>query len=149
MAALVHHILADARRRLAVLSREAMVCDAAALLVNPSTPLVVVCDGAGVAVGVISRSDIVKVLALAKADCLLASAGTIMTTTMLSCHVDETLHRVWELMSGRSLRCAPVLDEDGRPQGIVHARDLALALLDEVTQEEALLRDYVLGIGYQ
>jgi hypothetical protein len=33
--------------------------------------------------------------------------------------------------------------------GVVHARDLARALLEEVTEEEALLRDYVLGVGYQ
>jgi CBS domain-containing protein len=43
----------------------------------------------------------------------------------------------------------PVIDDFGRPQGIVHARDLARALLEEVDEEELLLRDYVLGIGYQ
>jgi CBS domain-containing protein len=146
---LVHHILDDARRRLAVLSHEALVSDAAGILANPTTPLVVVCDGKGVTVGVISRTDIVRVLACARADALQADAGAIMTRSVLSCHADQTLQRVWESMSARSLRCAPVLDEEGRPQGVVHARDLALALIDEVTLEEALLRDYVLGIGYQ
>jgi len=52
-------------------------------------------------------------------------------------------------MNARSLRCVPILDDSGRPQGVVHARDLARALLDEVTEEEVLLRDYVLGVGYQ
>ena len=48
------------------------------------------------------------------------------------------------------LRCfCPVLDTDRKPQGVVHAREIVLALLDEVTHEELLLRDYVLGIGYQ
>jgi len=31
----------------------------------------------------------------------------------------------------------------------VHARDVAIALLDEVNYEEVLLRDYVMGVGYQ
>ncbi len=44
---------------------------------------------------------------------------------------------------------AVAVDEAGRPLGVVHARDVARALLDEVTYEEVLLRDYVLGIGYQ
>jgi CBS domain-containing protein len=52
-------------------------------------------------------------------------------------------------MGAGAVRSIPVLDEAGRPLGVVHARDVARALLDEVTHEELLLRDYVLGIGYQ
>jgi hypothetical protein len=36
---LVQHILEDARRRLAVLSREALVSEAAEILASPNTPL--------------------------------------------------------------------------------------------------------------
>jgi CBS domain-containing protein len=146
---LVKHILDDARRRLAVLSREALVAEAAEILANPDTPLVVVCDGQGVAVGVISKADIMKALARARADAVKMNTGAIMTNSVLSCHVDQTLQRVWESMNARSLRSVPVLDDSGRPQGVVHARDLAHALLDEVNEEEVLLRDYVLGVGYQ
>ncbi len=32
--------------------------------------------------------------------------------------------------------------------GVLHARDVAIALLDEVNYEEILLRDYVMGVGY-
>lgn len=60
---LVKHILEDARRRLAVLGRDASICDAAAHLTDANTPLVIVCDGDGLAVGVLSSTDIVKVLA--------------------------------------------------------------------------------------
>ena len=146
---LVQHILAAARGRLAVLSRQASVADAAGILVNPATPLVVVCDEDGIAVGVISRTDIVKVIAGARVDAFNTNLGAMMSASILSCHVDQTLQRVWEIMNARSFRCAPILDHDGRPQGVVHARDLAIALFDEVTHEEELLRDYVLGIGYQ
>jgi CBS domain-containing protein len=146
---LVQHILETARGRLAVLNREASICEAAAILANPNTPLVVVCDGEGVVVGVISRGDVVQVLATAGANAPCLCADEIMTKTVLSYPVDETLQRVWDGLHARSLRCAPILDAAGRPQGIVHARDVATALLDEVNNEELLLRDYVLGIGYQ
>jgi CBS domain-containing protein len=146
---LVQHILETARKRLAVLSQDASLCDAAEILANPETPLVVVCDREGSAVGVISRGDLVRVLATASEAALDLQADAIMTKAMLSCHVDEALQGVWTTLSSRSLRCAPVLDHDGRPQGIVHARDIAKALLNEVNEEELLLRDYVLGIGYQ
>ena len=42
---LVEHLLETARKRLATLSRESGVCDAAAILTNADTPLAVVCDG--------------------------------------------------------------------------------------------------------
>jgi len=72
-----------------------------------------------------------------------------MATSVVSGHVDQPLQEVWTSMNGRSLRCAPILDKDGRPQGVVHARDIARALLDEESHEEELLRDYIMGIGYQ
>jgi CBS domain-containing protein len=146
---MVHHILETARKRLAVLNREASVCDAAGILANPETPLVVVCDGSGTAVGVISRTDIIKPLARAGNAVFGLNAGAVMTAPVLSCRVEQTLQGVWTILNAQSFRCAPILDDEGRPQGVVHARDLALALLDEVTLEEELLRDYVLGIGYQ
>ena len=146
---LVKHILEAARKRLVVLSREASLFDVARILANRDTPLVVVCDSDGIAVGVISSSHVVNVLATAGVDALCFNAGAIMTKPVLSCHVDETLQEVWAVMNSQTLPCAPILDDDGRAQGVVHARDIAIALLDEVNYEEVLLRDYVLGVGYQ
>ena len=145
----VKHILDAAQKRLAVLSREASLFDAARILENRDTPLIVVCDSDGIAVGVIATSHVVKVLATAGADALGFNAGAIMTKPLLSCHVDEELQQVWAVMNARTLPCAPILDDDGRAQGVLHARDVAIALLDEVNYEELLLRNYVMGVGYQ
>jgi CBS domain-containing protein len=146
---LVRSVLEDAQRRLAVIPRDASVCDAADILADASKPLVIVCNDEDVAVGVITRTDIVKVFSRARADALTMSAEAIMTDAVVSSHLDQTVQAVWETMGKRSLRSVPVLDGQGRPLGVLHARDIARALLDEVTNEEGLLRDYVLGIGYQ
>jgi CBS domain-containing protein len=146
---LVQHILGAAQKRLAVLKRDALLCEAATVLTNPETPLVVVCDDEGIVLGVISRTDIVKTLAAAGAEAFTTCADAMMTRTVLSFQTHQPLQEVWQSLNARSLRCAPILDSDGRPQGILHARDLATALIDEVTYEELLLRDYVLGVGYQ
>jgi CBS domain-containing protein len=146
---LVRHILEDAHKRLALVDREALLCEAADILANPETPLVVVCDDQGGVVGVVSKTDIVKALAGAGGDAVNMSAGAIMTDSVLSCRVDQTLQQVWETLNARSLRCLPILDDAGRPQGVLHARDVARALLNEVNEEETLLRNYVLGVGYQ
>ena len=146
---LVKHILEAARGRLVVLSEKALAPDAARILVNPNTRLVVVCDQEGIAVGVISQTDIIKLLARAGKEACETNAGAIMTRAMVSCPVEQPLQQVWTTLNARSLRCAPILDDAGRPLGIVHARDIARALIDEEMHEEELLRDYVMGIGYQ
>jgi len=146
---LVKHVLEAAQKRLAVLSLEASIFDAARILTNRETPLIVVCDSAGVAVGVIASSNVLNVLATAEADAARFNAGMIMTKPLLSCHGDEYLQQVWAQMTSLTLPCAPILDGDGRAQGILHARDVAIALIDEVNSEETLLRDYVMGVGYQ
>jgi CBS domain-containing protein len=146
---LVQHIIEDAQRRLAVLRLDAPIRDVAGILANPVTPLVVVCDSAGVALGVVSSADIVSAVSRNSDEAVKANAAALMTQPIRSCAPDETLQSIWEAMGAGSVRCIPVLDGEGRPLGVIHARDVARALLDEVTHEEILLRDYVLGIGYQ
>ena len=146
---LVKHVLESARKRLVVLSMDASLFDAARILTNRDTPLVVVCDSDGIAVGVIASGHVLNVLATAGADACGFNAGAIMTKPLLSCHLDEYLQEVWSVMNSRTLPCAPILDDDGRALGVLHARDVAIALIDEVKYEEVLLRDYVMGVGYQ
>ena len=146
---LVKHVLETARKRLAVLSLEASIFDVARILTNRETPLIVVCDSDGVAVGVIASGHVLNALATAGTDAARFNAGMLMTKPLLSCHGDEYLQQVWTVMTSLTLPCAPILDDKGRAQGILHARDVALALIEEVNSEEVLLRDYVMGVGYQ
>ena len=146
---LVKHILEAAQKRLVVLSLDASLCDAARILKNRDTPLVVVCDSDGIAVGVISSGHVLDALATAGVDAVGFNAGAIMTKPALTCHIDDALEQVWAVMNSRTLPCAPILDDDGRAQGVLHARDVAIALIDEVNYDEVLLRDYVMGVGYQ
>ena len=146
---LVQHILEDAQRRLAVVGLGASITDIAKVLANPDTPLVVVCDSEGVALGVVSSADVVNALSQRGGEAINANAAALMTQPVHSCRTEQTLQSLWLSMGAGNHRCVPILDDAGRPCGVVHARDVARALLDEVTNEELLLRDYVLGIGYQ
>src|SRR5207237_7360861 len=75
---LVKNILDSARKRLAVLSREASLFDAAQILANRDTPLVVVCDSDGIAVGVISRKHVIKILPAPGGGAVGFNAGALM-----------------------------------------------------------------------
>lgn len=52
-------------------------------------------------------------------------------------------------MKERGFRHVPVIDEGGRPVGVIYAQDAFMTLLQETKYEESLLRDYVMGIGYR
>ena len=52
-------------------------------------------------------------------------------------------------MKSRGLQRIPMLDGSRKPIGIVFARDALQCLLGEVEDDEALLRDYVMNVGYQ
>lgn len=51
-------------------------------------------------------------------------------------------------MKSTRLRQIPVLDEGSKPLGIVYAMDALQALLKEAQDEEQLLFDYVMCVGY-
>ena len=43
----------------------------------------------------------------------------------------------------------PVVDAQHKPSGVLNARDALRELWAEGQYEEALLRDYVMGVGYR
>ena len=103
---LVEHLLEGARKRLATLSRGRCLRSRRSPheLRHASRHDV---DGEGIALGLISRTDVVRVLVGATADALNASAEAMISSVCSSCHAEQPLEEVWKIMSARSLRCAP------------------------------------------
>ncbi len=71
-----------------------------------------------------------------------------MTRDTTVCRPDDWLREVWSKMKERSFKNVPITDRDSRPVGVLNARDALQVLLKEVENEESLLRDYVMGIGF-
>ena len=72
-----------------------------------------------------------------------------MARDVVCCGTTDDLQQIWTTMKARMLKNMPVLDENRRPIGIVNVHDVLSALLAEVENEEALLRDYVMSVGYR
>ena len=120
----------------------------AANLLHKGTDLVIVCDSAGLVAGVITKTDVVGQMSRCQgASCTMAASLT-MTRDVVICRPDELLQEVWKRMKERKLKNIPVVDKDSRPVGVLHARDILQVLLQESKDEEAMLRDYVMGVGY-
>ena len=145
----VEQILPQARERLATIGAAATVAEAAEVMTRLHADLVVVCNGAGSMVGVITKTDIVSQIGRCGADGCKAMVDAIMTREVLSSRAKEALQDVWTTMKERGVQRIPVVGDDGKPIGILYSRDVLQSLLGEATDEEALLRDYVMNVGYR
>ena len=145
----VEQMLPRARERLVTIGGAAPVKDAAELMSKPHTDLVVVCDRDGSMLGVLTKTDIVGQISQCIGSGCTARVDTIMTRVVVFCRADQSLQDVWLIMKCRGLQRIPILDENRKPIGIIYARDALQCLLGEVESDEALLRDYVMDVGYQ
>jgi CBS domain-containing protein len=145
---LVKRLSGRARERLVTVPYAAPLIEAAKLL-RLGKDIVVVCDDSGTIAGVITKTDVVSQLSHCRGSSCVTPASNVMAREIVTCSPDDGLSDVWETMKRRRLKNIPIIDADHRPTGVLNARDLLEVLLGEVENEEALLRDYVMGIGYQ
>jgi CBS domain-containing protein len=140
-------MLPTARKRLVTIGDDSPLIDAAKLLREPHTVLVV-CSCDELLAGVITKTDLVRAISHGQEAGCTAAASTVMTRTVVLCHPNDLLHDIWSTMKERGLKNIPLVDQDSRPIGVLNARDALEVLLDEAEYEEGLLRDYVMCVGY-
>ena len=142
-------MLPRARERLATVNAAAPVQEAADLMSKPHTDLVVVCGHDGGMVGVLTKTDIVGQIRHCIGGGCTSRVDTIMTRDVVSCRPSDALHDIWSVMRARGLQRIPVVDQSGKPIGIIYARDALQSLLNKVKNDEVLLHDYMMNIEYQ
>ena len=147
-ALVVEQLLSKARERLVTIAKDAPLIEAATLL-RPGIELVIVCDEAGLLAGVITKTDIVNQISHCQGASCVTAAAIVMTSDVLLCRPADSLNDVWDRMKKRGLKNVPVVDVETRPLGLLHARDILQVLLSDAEDTEALLQDYVMGVGYR
>jgi len=143
----VEQLLSKARESLITVADDAALIQAAGLLCSGSD-LVIVCNSAGFLAGVITKTDIVSQISHCQGAGCITAAALVMKSEVVLCRPTDSLHDVWARMKERGLKNVPVVDRESRPLGLLNARDILQGLLNESEDEETLLRDYVMGLGY-
>lgn len=146
---LVEGLAANARNRLVTIGDDARLIEAAKLLGSPGTDMVVVCGPDGSLAGVITKTDVVRQISRCQGSGCTIAASDLMTRDVVVCRPDNWLHQVWSSMKERGFKNVPITDAASRPVGVLNARDALEGLLHDVEDEGALLRDYVMNVGYQ
>jgi CBS domain-containing protein len=145
---LVEQVLSRACERLAVIDAGASLKEAADLMTEPHTDLVIVCrDGA--AVGVVTKTDIVCQVSRGSESGLGAPVDSIMARDVAWCRSSDPVRDVWQTMKERGFHRIPVVDEKHNPVGIVYARDALQCLLNEVEIDDELVHEFISGVGYR
>jgi CBS domain-containing protein len=133
--------------RLVAVAADDTIRTAALAFSDRTIGLLVVCDREGRAMGVLSKSDLVRHLADDEpADTPLSRA---MSRNIVYCTAADDLHDAWHVMSERRLQNMPVLGADSKPLGILDIRDALQALLEEEQYQEQVLINYISGVGYR
>ena len=145
----VSSIEAIARSRLQAVSAQSLLVDVAARLSSAQISVAVVCGVDGAPLGVITETVLVRRLGLGQADFFTTRAADVMTRDIAVCTLDEVLSDVLATMHRRGLIYVLLVDADNKALGVINARDGLRALLAAGNREEELLRNYVMGIGYQ
>ncbi|MHA6692721.1 CBS domain-containing protein [Devosia sp. A449] len=144
----VEILLPAARERLVTIAEDAPLIKAAQLL-RSGTDILAVCNSSGVLLGVITKTDVVSQISQCQGASCIRPASLAMTQDVMLCRTGDSLEDLWARMNERALKNVPFVDQDTQPVGILNARDMLQALLKESTNEEAMMRDYVMGVGYR
>jgi CBS domain-containing protein len=147
---LVERILPLAQKRLVTIRDDALLTNAAGLLHHDGhINLAVACDSDGVMVGVVTKTDIIRHISACHGKACTTPLVEVMSKNVTYCHAGDSLKEVWSIMRKKGLLHVPIVDENFKPLGVINERDALFALWEGSQYDEALLRDYVMGIGYR
>jgi CBS domain-containing protein len=138
----VEHILSAKGREVVTIGPDVTIADAAECLSNRRIGAVVVVDGGGAVLGIISERDVVRAVADSGAEALAAPVSSRMTAKVVTCGPTSSIDEIMGLMTDGKFRHVPVI-EGGRLAGIISIGDVVKQRLSDVESEHRALRDYI------
>lgn len=127
---------------------ESLVMEAAEIITGQRIGAVVVCDGEGVLVGILSERDVVRGLTQHRAGLLDLRVSALMTHEVQVVTAATSVREAMEVMDAGYFRHLPVVDQDRRLCGIVSIRDLVRYRINSQQSDVESLQAYVIGRGY-
>lgn len=119
-----------------------VIADAVSVLNEKNIGAVVVRDGAGGVVGILSERDIVRRLGEKGTDALALTVGECMTPEPYTCTPDTTLDELMAQMTDKRIRHLPVI-HSGKLVGVISIGDVVKRKIDEAEFEAKALKDYI------
>ena len=132
-------VLSDKGRRVVTTTPETLVPAAAQQLREYKIGLLVVCDGDGEVVGVLSERDLVGAVADGGGQISNMKVEALMTRDPITCDMDDSPYEVLHTMNREGFRHMPVL-KGGKLKGLASSRDVLKHLLELADLGQATMR---------
>ena len=139
---IVANIIEDKGGDVATVRGDAVVRDAVDMLSARNIGAVVVLKGSKDVCGIFSERDIVRLLDEQGAAALDQKISSVMTETVYSCSMKDTVHHLMSLMTTKRIRHLPVI-EKGELLGIVSIGDVVKRRIEETEREAEELKSYI------
>jgi len=117
------------------------VLEVAKLLGERRIGAVPVMDGKKLA-GIMSERDIMRGLAIRGGGVLADDVDSLMTKSVFTCSVNDSVQQLMTMMTERRIRHIPVVEED-ELVGMVSIGDVVKERMQETEMEAAALKDYI------
>ena len=135
-------ILAVKGRKVFTIPVDGMLCDVVEQLVAHNVGSLVVCDGYGCMVGIITERDILRACALQAGTLETMPVAKFMTQHVITATPQDDVENVMGLMTEHRIRHLPVLQDD-RLVGIISIGDTVKAQYDNLCRENHYLMAYI------
>lgn len=139
----VRAILEHKGNRVYSVSSEADLGKAAQLLSEHRIGALLISDEQGKYSGILSERDIVRACANHGSVALKLPVSKAMTTKVLHCKPQDTVHYVMEMMTRHRFRHLPVVDDSGELVGIISIGDVVKRRIEQAEKETADIREYI------
>jgi CBS domain-containing protein len=136
----ISQILRTKRSDVVVISPDATLRTAIALMTRERVGALVVVDEEQHLLGVVSERDIIQSLDLDGPDLVVTLVRKVMRTDGPVATLEDSLQSVMEVMTATRARHVPIV-KYSRPIGIVSIGDIVKSRLDETIQENSVLQD--------
>ena len=140
----VKAILKGKGDKIVTIAPEATVGEAAQVLKREGNGALVVSDGGGGVLGILSERDIVAGLGdVTRRERLLeAQVSALMTREVVTCSPADEVQKCMHLMTEHHIRHLPVMD-GGAMVGLVSIGDIVKSRLEELESEAGFLRNII------
>ncbi len=122
------------------------IAEAARVLTANRIGALIAVDHDGHIAGILSERDIVRGMAANHHGCADARVRDLMTAAVRTCHIDDPLESLMQIMTARRIRHLPVVDDDGQLVGMVTIGDVVKCRLEQADMDVENLRHYVAAV---
>ena len=139
----IEHILTTKGRAVSTVGVDERVGNVVSRMRSERIGALIVTDGDGRMVGIVSDRAILWAIADRSVGILEDRVDAIMAREVTTCRCHDPVAGIMATMTERRIRHIPVVDGDGALEGIVSIGDVVKHRLDEIAEEAEALRTYI------